>query len=102
METIDYSKYKYYKGEINCPEQFNDDERGKFWHGEKMFSRTVQSQNEWIKYAKITLGNLHESDRAKYNIASKYTEEQFAIILYIEDLFTKWCPYDDMLWIYKY
>lgn len=27
---------------------------------------------------------------------------QFGLILYIEALFSKWCPYDDMSWIYEY
>ena len=35
-------------------------------------------------------------------LISQYSEEQFAIILYMEELYSKWCPYDDMKWIYLY
>ena len=34
--------------------------------------------------------------------AMKYKPEQFAILLYIENLYAKWHPYDSLDWIYCY
>lgn len=34
--------------------------------------------------------------------AGKYSIETFAMICYIEMLFSKWCPNDSMEWIFEY
>lgn len=96
------TEYKYYKGESECPEEWKKTIRGRFWHGEMMFESTNQSLRSWVTYAQTVILNLEKIDKAKFERVSSYTIEQIAVILYIETLFGKWCPYDDMIWIYEY
>lgn len=96
------TNYKYFNGEKDCPAEIAKTIDGKFWHGEFMFENTKQPIADWIENAKSILANLERSDATKFERASKYSTEQFAVILYIEELFSKWNPYDDMEWIYEY
>ena len=49
---------------------------------------------------------LFESNRDTYfsgeELAQKLSTYQFGMVLYIETLFCKWRPYDDMKWILGY
>lgn len=102
METNDFSLFKYFKGEEFCPEHFKTDERSKFWYGESMFFKTHQSIDRWEKDGQDVLNELKEKDIDKYNIAAKLTSKQLGVVMYIEILFGKWNPYDDLGWIFKY
>lgn len=90
---------KYYRGETQCPYRYKDKVEGKFWYGEKMFLETGQELQHWVEYGKSVKQELNNE---KKSFAEKHSVESFGIILYIETLFRKWCPYDDMGWIYKY
>ena len=64
-----------------------------------MFVETNQDLQAWIKEGeKIRAGLSHD----KYRIATKYSPESFGIITYIETLYGKWCPYDNLAWIFNY
>lgn len=90
---------KYFRGETQCPQRFEGKITGKFWHGEKMFVETNQDLQAWIKEGeKIRAGLSYD----KYRIATKYSPEAFGIITYIETLYGKWCPYDNLEWIFNY
>ena len=95
-------QYKYYRGEKDCPNDWKNTNKGKFWHGESMFENTNQPIADWVENAKFVISDLERTDKVKFDQASKYTIEQFAVILYIEELFTKWNPYDNMKWIFEY
>ncbi|NCB84743.1 MAG: hypothetical protein EOM44_09690 [Bacteroidia bacterium] len=96
------TQFKYYQGEKECPPEFLNKTSRKFWYGESMFENTKQPLDVWVDNAKAVLVKLEKVDKVKFDQASKYTIEQFAVILYIEELFTKWNPYDNMKWIFEY
>lgn len=90
---------KYFRGETQCPKKFESETTAKFWHGEKMFVETNQNLQSWIEQGEEVRAALSNDKR---QIAAKYSPESFGIIVYIETLFSKWCPYDDMDWIFDY
>lgn len=64
-----------------------------------MFVSTGQNVISWANYAKEIKEELSDD---KLDFANKYPIEQLGIILYIESLFGKWCPYDTLEWIFEY
>ena len=90
--------YKYYNGEDKSPYPENDI-RSKFWWGEMMFDHSQQSVERWMEEGKLLLENANEQTK---QIAKNYTPEQFGVVMYISNLFAKWCPYDDQQWITEY
>ena len=90
---------KYYQGELSCPKKWENDIKGKFWHGEMMFCTNHISIDEWAEKAQEVIMNLKGK---KLKFAKSMPLHQFGLVLYIEALFSKWCPYDDMSWIYEY
>lgn len=115
MESVEYRWYliadssekrpenlkycKYYHGETLCPDHLKNTVAAKFWQGEMMFIVHKLDMNHWKQIAMRTKEGLNTD---QLQLISQYSEEQFAIILYIEELYSKWCPYDDMKWIYLY
>ena len=90
--------FKYFKGEEDSPYEVGTP-NAKFWHGEKMFLHTQQPIEEWANEAKRVRASLDDERR---KTAEKYSDEQFGIILYIEDLFAKWCPMESRDFIFSY
>lgn len=90
---------KYYNGELSCPKEWENDIKGKFWHGEMMFCTSRISIDEWAEQAQAVIKKLKGR---KLKFAKSMPLHQFGLVLYIEALFSKWCPYDDMSWIYEY
>jgi hypothetical protein len=90
---------KYYCGEDEIPEVLKDTIKGKFWYGEMMFVTNQIDMNEWEQSAEQCLKGLTGEKKLFF---SKYSKEQQAIILYIETLFEKWCPCDNLKWIFDY
>lgn len=90
--------YKYYNRENQNPYP-QDDIRNHFWYGEMMFVTTHQKVGEWKEKGKNILKTANDDIK---QLASKYTPEQFGVIIYISALFGKWCPYDDQKWIVEY
>lgn len=64
-----------------------------------MFCTNHISIEEWTKKAENALKNM-EPDKQKY--AKSMSLRQFGVILFIETLYSKWCSYDNMDWIYEY
>lgn len=96
----DNMKYcRYFRGETQCPKAFRGSPKEDFWYGEKMFIENEISLHEWIKRAKSILKNLPEK---KKKFAKRFPIETFAIICYIEMLFSKWRSYDSMEWLLEY
>lgn len=94
--------YKYYHGEEETPFP-KDDIRSKFWWGEKMYSEGLQHKSDWVDHwteqGKLCLQEASDQTRL---LAERNSPEQFGIIIYIETLLGKWCPYDDLEWIFEY
>ena len=90
--------FKYYKGEEKNPYQ-TDSDKGWFWYGEMMFMSTGQSLEDWERGARETRAKLSGKDLQS---ASKLTDQQLGIVLYINTLFIKWCPMEDADFIFNY
>lgn len=58
--------------------------KGKFWHGEMMFYRIVDNPLEWVERGKEIKSKLPPE---KLAFANQFSDEQFAIILFTEQLF---------------
>ena len=91
-------RYKYYNREDKSPFS-EDDIRHKFWNGEMMFVTEHQSAGFWKEQSRKCLQGTNERIR---QFAGKFTPEQFGVIFYIHELYAKWCPYDDLEWIFEY
>ena len=89
---------KYFNGEIDVPEKWKDTLQGKFWYGEQRFT-ALSDFKPWEDRAATWLKDLKGEKKTSFE---KYTDQQRAIICYIETLFTKWCPYENMDWIFEY
>lgn len=64
-----------------------------------MFCTNHISIDEWAEQAQAVIKKLKGK---KLKFAKSMPPHQFGLVLYIEALFSKWCPYDDMSWIYEY
>ena len=85
---------KYYHGEPEMPEQIKGNKPiSNFWHGEMMFVTHQLDMDSWKQNAANILEELDGEKRRKF---LSYSEEQRAILVYIEAIFGKWCPYDNL------
>ena len=99
-ELCQYSmSCKYFQGEQEVPQKWKDTTNEKFWYGEFMFITSLSDFKPWEETATTLTMNLKG---AKKDSFQKYTEQQKAIVCYIETLFNKWCPYDNLDWILEY
>lgn len=75
--------------------------KGKIWYGEKMFYDTqMENIYHWINLGKKILRERKEP--RLYTFARKLGLERFAVAIYINMLYDKWCPYDNSDWIFSY
>lgn len=89
--------YKYYNREDDNPYPPNDI-RNRFWYGEMMYVTNIVASNkdgEWKLKGKEYLKNT--SDQTKL-LVSKFTPEQFGMLLYINELYASQIPFDDLSW----
>ncbi len=89
---------KYYDG-YPLPKEMVDTPKAKFWHGEMMFISQNINLDEWASEAKNTRKKLPEDKKIK---VAELSDESLGILIYIEALFGKFCPYDDFKWIFEY
>ena len=93
--------YKYYNREDENPYP-SDDIRNRFWDGEMKFVKNIVARNkegEWKLKGKEILKNA--CDQTK-QFASKFTPEQYGMILYMNELYSRHIPFDDFSWTEKY
>lgn len=97
---------RYYKGEKENPfDMKKERSKARFWHGEMMYLKMLQPDlmgrgDHWINRAKEIRKNLKGAVREK---AKKYSDEDLAILFFIEALFQKWCPMEeDWEWLWEY
>ena len=93
------SECKYFNGEENVPSEWAKTIEGKFWHGEMMFLTSQSDFKKWESLSASTLNNLQGSQKKNFE---KYSERQRTIVCYIETLYRKWCPCENMSWITQY
>lgn len=93
-----YSKFKYYKGEKECPyEPFST--KGKLWYGEKVFYLSEASLSEWVEEGRRVKKEMSPELLKK---ANRYDDDTFGIIIYINDLYQKMSPMNDLDFIFDY
>lgn len=93
------SKCRYYRGESQCPSSFIDTPKELFWYEERAFVTTGQNIEEWERRGVDVKANLTGE---KLRNANRYTPQEFGIIVFIEEHYSRFDPYDDMKWIYEY
>jgi hypothetical protein len=92
----------FYYGHVQpCPDEYKGTVKEKFWYGEEIYYREIMEQaEEWIEGGKAI---LHErKDSSLYAKAKELGPENFGIVYFIEMLYSKWCPEDNMGWIFEY
>lgn len=102
MEKDDLLKFcKYYKGEAVSP--YKDRQSSLFWDIEKQYILNAMRNHDfhtgWISEARKYI----KEHKGENNILTGDTIsiEQKGVIIYIETMLSKWCPYEiDM--IFKY
>ena len=83
---------KYYQGEKDCPSEWKDTTKGKFWYGEMRFCTGRINIKMWSEFATETIESLTGE---ALQFAQSMSVEKLGMVLYIEALFQKWCTYDD-------
>jgi hypothetical protein len=65
-----------------------------------MLHKDGDNIGQWIKAGKIALEN--QSNPRLYKFAKALGQERFGVAYYINELYAKWCPYDNLDWIFEY
>ena len=90
---------RYFEGSLENPYSCRDDIKGKFWYGEYMFLTSNSDFSQWEEEADRYVKSLHGDIKKKFE---SYSLEQRAMLCYIEALFAKWCPMEDLSWTLDY
>ena len=91
--------YRYWNGD-EMPKEYRDTIKENFWNGERMFYRTGQSIGDWLKYGRNLLAD--QKSQKLYEYAKRLGPERFGVAMYINELYAKWCPMEDLDWIFDY
>lgn len=99
------SPYKYlsqYYSEVNTemPKEYEGTHKADFWHGEMMLHKDGDNIGQWIEAGMDTLER--QNDIRLYKFAKELGKERFGVAYYINELYAKWCPYDNLDWIFEY
>ena len=74
----------------------------KFWEGERMFYDTqLENWNRWIEESSNALAQA-QTDFRWILKAKRLGRESFAILYYINNLHSKFCPMGDFDWLLEY
>lgn len=80
------SMCKYYQGEKDCPSEWKDTTKGKFWYGEMRFCTGRINIKMWSELATETIESLTGE---ALQFAQSMSVEKLGMVLYIEALFQK-------------
>lgn len=90
---------------INCnenPYTRSDVTKSKFWECEKMFSEQI-AESKWCEWIDIARKTVSSMDSLEW--ISKYKSlgpDSAAILNYISNLYSKFCPFDNQDWLLSY
>ncbi len=90
---------KYFNGEQEMPSKWKDKVKGNFWYGEMMLCKSHYNLQKMTENAERIIKKLKGE---KLRFAQKYKPEQFALVVFIEQLYAKWNPYDSLDWVLEY
>lgn len=107
LEGLNYAlsmysiQFKYYRPGLQMPKIIERTMKGKFWHGEQMYSELDSTSQ--TKFEKDALKIYNESTDARVKaLGKRLSAKQLGIVFYINELYSKWCPYDTFEWIFDY
>lgn len=105
--TLGQLRFKYLRNywfsieDDKCPAEYRGTIKEKFWHGEKMFYETqMDNLGKWIEEGRQSLQTFNNPRATE--IAKRLGQESFGVAYYINTLFAKWFPMDNLDWIFKY
>ena len=111
LDTVEHSyelycdwSFKYfhpYTNDVKLDRKYDDTVKDKFFHGERMFYNGIM-KNHGVLIENGKEAVRQQTDPQKRDWAKRLGPESFGIVMYIEMLFAKWCPYDDLDWIFEY
>lgn len=90
---------KYFNGIEDASITFEGSAKDKFSYGEMRFVKSYQVVSKWAEEAKEIRQEL-KGDELLF--AEKLNDNQLGIVLYLEALYGKWYPYNDLNWIFQY
>lgn len=103
-----YDSFRYYRFSYWQPQYeknpYGQDElsKMKFWEGERMFYETqLENWNRWIEESSNALAQA-QTDFRWILKAKRLGHESFAILYYINNLHSKFCPMGDFDWLLEY
>lgn len=98
---LDSIPFKYYQPGRLMPKIIERTVKGKFWHGEQMYSELDSTSQ--AKFDQAALKIYNESTDPRVKVLGKHlSAKQFGILYYINELYAKWCPYDTLEWIFDF
>lgn len=93
-------RFKYYQGETTNPFPKNS-VKSNFWYGEMKFVTGHESMDQWKLKGQQVIEELEQACEDEYvKRAREYSQESFAILVFIKSLFSRWSPTID--WIFSY
>ena len=95
------SPYKYTSfGFNNMPDEYRNTNKAKFWEGERILHSDGDNIGYWLKEG---LESIKAQNNPKlFKHAKSLGQERFGTAYFINVLYAKWCPYDDLNWIFEY
>lgn len=112
LDTVEYGytrycgwHFRYFNPYSDGPKsddrKYDDIVKDKFLHGERMFYKTfMENHGSWIERGKSAV--RRQRDVKKRDWAKRLGPESFGVVIFINELYAKWCPYDNLQWIFEY
>lgn len=99
------SPYKYYHCYCHpdgdeLPKEFQGTRKASFWHGEMMLHKSGDDIGRWLADGLAAINRLNNP--RLFRFAKALGQERFGTVSYINELYLKFCPYDNLDWIFEY
>lgn len=95
-----YLRTNYSKVYDEMPKEYEGTHKADFWHGEMMLHKNGDAIGRWIDAGMAALER--QKDPKLYKFAKALGKERFGVAYFINELYAKWCPYDNLDWIFEY
>lgn len=95
------SPFKYTPfGYTGMPDEYRNTNKAKFWEGERILHSNGEDIGRWIQEGLKSINSLNDPILFKH--AKSLGQERFGTAYFINVLYAKWCPYDNLDWILEY
>lgn len=99
-EQINFIDKYFEQHYTEMPKEYKGTHKANFQHGEMMLHEDGDNIGQWIEAGMDTLER--QNDIRLYKFAKELGKERFGVAYYINELYAKWCPYDNLDWIFEY